>query len=60
MIYLQGVARSKSPANACFELVRNGIIELFLSRETLTEPLKIVAPDEFLQIIEEQDSALNP
>lgn len=37
MIYLQDVARSKSPANACFDLVREGKIELYLSAEILAE-----------------------
>lgn len=37
MIYVQGVARHKNPANACFELVENGIVELYSSRETAGE-----------------------
>lgn len=37
MIYVQGAARIKNPANACFELVESGIIELYLSREPLNE-----------------------
>ncbi len=37
MIYVQGAARVKNPANACFELVEAGVIELYLSRETLAE-----------------------
>jgi len=37
MIYVQGAARIKNPANACFELVEAGIVELYLSRETLEE-----------------------
>jgi len=37
MIYLQGVARTKNPANACFALVRENIVKLYLSRETLAE-----------------------
>ncbi len=37
MIYLQGVARAKSPANACFALVKENIVELYLSLETLAE-----------------------
>lgn len=37
MIYLQGVSRTKNPANACFDLVKEGFVELHLSRETLAE-----------------------
>lgn len=37
MIYVQGAARTKNPANACFELVESGAVKLFLSRETLVE-----------------------
>jgi putative PIN family toxin of toxin-antitoxin system len=37
MIYLQADARSQNPANKCFDLVRQGIIELYLSKETLAE-----------------------
>jgi putative PIN family toxin of toxin-antitoxin system len=37
MIFVQGAARIKNPANACFELVESGIVELYLSRETLDE-----------------------
>lgn len=37
MIYLQGVARPKGPANACFALVREGVTQLYLSTETLAE-----------------------
>ena len=37
MIYLQGVARAKSSANACFALVKENIVELYLSLETLAE-----------------------
>jgi uncharacterized protein len=37
MIFLQAVARTKSLANACFTLVKEGILELYLSRETLAE-----------------------
>lgn len=37
MIYLQGVARPKGPANACFAFVRDGSIKLYLSTEMLAE-----------------------
>lgn len=37
MIYVQGAARIKNPANACFELVESGVVELYLSQETLAE-----------------------
>ena len=37
MIYVQGAARIKNPANACFELVESGAVELYLSRETFAE-----------------------
>ncbi len=37
MIFVQGAARTKNPANACFELVEVGVIELYLSREILAE-----------------------
>ena len=37
MIYLQGAARTKNPANACFELVKSEVVKLYLSRETLAE-----------------------
>lgn len=37
IIYVQGAARIKNPANACFELVESGAVELYLSTETLAE-----------------------
>lgn len=37
MIYLQGVARSNSPASACFASVKESIVKLYLSTETLAE-----------------------
>lgn len=37
MIFVQGAARTKNPANACFALVEEGIIELYLSLQTLAE-----------------------
>ena len=37
MIYVQGAARIKNPANACFELLEIGAVELYLSQETLAE-----------------------
>ncbi len=37
MIYVQGAARTRNPANACFELVESGAVELYLSQEILAE-----------------------
>lgn len=37
MIYLQAAARGGNPANACFALVKENIVELYLNRETLAE-----------------------
>lgn len=37
MIYVQGAARTRNPANACFELVESGAVELYLSQEILEE-----------------------
>lgn len=37
MIYVQAAARTDNPANACLELVKTGIVRLYLSRETLAE-----------------------
>ncbi len=45
MIYVQGAARIKNPANACFELVESGVVELYLSRETLAETEDVLATE---------------
>ena len=37
MIYVQGAARTKNPANACFALVEKGFVRLYVSVETLAE-----------------------
>jgi len=37
MIFVQGAARVKNPANACFELVENGEVSLFVSQEIIDE-----------------------
>src|SRR5688572_32802352 len=47
MIYVQGAARTKNPANACFELVEAGVIELYLSQEILTEIEDVLARPKF-------------
>ncbi len=47
MIYLQGAARTKNPANACFELVKNEVVELYLSRETLAEIEEVLTRPKF-------------
>ena len=48
MIYLQGAARTKNPANACFELVKNEVVELYLSRETLAEIEEVLTRPKFI------------
>ena len=47
MIYLQAAARAKSPANACFALVKENIVELYLSRETLAEVEDVLTRPKF-------------
>jgi uncharacterized protein len=37
MIYLQAASGIKNPANACIELVKNDVVELYLSKETIDE-----------------------
>lgn len=37
MLYLQASARFTSPANKCFDLVKNKTVKLYLSAETLAE-----------------------
>lgn len=47
MIYVQGAARIKNPANVCFELVETGAVELYLSQETLAEIEDVLARPKF-------------
>jgi len=47
MIYVQGVARTKNSANACFELVEAGAIKLYLSQETLKEIEDVLTRSKF-------------
>ncbi len=47
MIYVQGASRIKNPANACFELVETGIVELYLDQKTLNEIEDVLSRPKF-------------
>ena len=47
MIYLQAAARTTSPANACFVLAKEKLVELHLSLETLAEIEDVLTRSKF-------------
>jgi len=58
-VFLQAVSSKKSPAAACFRLVQQKVLQLFVSEETLTELEEVLNRPYIKEHFELSDKAVN-